>query len=580
MSLSPGWWQSFKKRHPTLTLRTAAPLSYARAVCSSPEILSQYYDLLEKTLVDNDLDGKPAQIFNMDETGFPLDPRPPLVIAPVGAKYVSQITTGNKAQVTVISCCNAAGYAMPPTVVFDRKFLRQEYTVGEVPGTTYALSSSGWVNSEIFNSWFHKHFLAYASPQRPILLLLDGHSSHFEPSVVRSAAEEGVLIFCLPPHTTHLTQPLDKGCFGPMKMFWHEECQEFLSKNPGKVVTRYQFSELFGRTWLRGMTLSNIISGFRTTGIYPFHRTALQSKLLASFDPTALSSRTGLKFIPLYSPARPYQSRAATEVHENYCASTHLQHDDSSSTSFLQNTSGCIPEVNLQLTDSSHHHSDDSDREDDVLLRQVDRECTNELRQVTVLSKCLSHHQPMLKMPSKRDVSRGGRLLTSKENLQIMEEKEIKKKEKEEKKEKARLLREEHRQKKEKEAEERKKLRVLRQEKNRGVDKRKKIIAKKPSASTYSTYDPSMHLSSFTADELQLFEHRYNEGYDLYDERYNLWLQANNLSDGRAKCFGKTVEKTSSKVPFIAPDARTRLERTATGVTQATGQCTFTKRCV
>jgi len=105
VSLSAGWWQSFKKRHPTLTLRTAAPVSYARAVSSSPEILAQYYDMLEKTLQDNDLDGKPTQIFNMDETGFPLDPAPPLVVAPVGSKHVSQITTGNKAQITVISCC-------------------------------------------------------------------------------------------------------------------------------------------------------------------------------------------------------------------------------------------------------------------------------------------------------------------------------------------------------------------------------------------------------------------------------------------------------------------------------------------
>ena len=139
----------------------------------------------------------------------------------------------------------------------------------------HALSSSEWVNSEIFNSWLHKHFLVYASPQHLLLLLLDGYSSPFEPSVVRSTTEEGVLIFCLPHHTTHLTQPLDKGCFGPLKMFWREKCQKFSSKYPGKVVRRHQLSALFGRTWLRSMTLSNIISGFCTTGICPFDQNAL-----------------------------------------------------------------------------------------------------------------------------------------------------------------------------------------------------------------------------------------------------------------------------------------------------------------
>lgn len=99
VALSAGWWQSFKKRHPTLTLRTAACVSYARAVSSSPEILAMYCDLLEKTLMENKLDGKPTQIFNVDETGFPLDPAPPLVIARVGSKYVSQVTTGNTTQI-------------------------------------------------------------------------------------------------------------------------------------------------------------------------------------------------------------------------------------------------------------------------------------------------------------------------------------------------------------------------------------------------------------------------------------------------------------------------------------------------
>ena len=36
-----------------------------------------YYDLLEVTLKENNLEDCPGQIYNMDETGIPLDPRPP-----------------------------------------------------------------------------------------------------------------------------------------------------------------------------------------------------------------------------------------------------------------------------------------------------------------------------------------------------------------------------------------------------------------------------------------------------------------------------------------------------------------------
>ena len=40
-----------------------------------------YYNLLEETLQKNNLSGCPAQIYNMDKTGMPLDPRPPNVVA-------------------------------------------------------------------------------------------------------------------------------------------------------------------------------------------------------------------------------------------------------------------------------------------------------------------------------------------------------------------------------------------------------------------------------------------------------------------------------------------------------------------
>jgi len=64
---------------------------------------------LEKTLEDNNLLDKPCQIFNCDESGMPLDPDPPMVIASKGDKHPRSVTTGDKAQVTVLACCSASG---------------------------------------------------------------------------------------------------------------------------------------------------------------------------------------------------------------------------------------------------------------------------------------------------------------------------------------------------------------------------------------------------------------------------------------------------------------------------------------
>ena len=57
---------------------------------------------------------------------------------------------------------------------------------GTIPGTLFAFSPKGWMDTELFENWFFHHFLVYAPPVQP-LLLLDGHSSHYSPTFVNSA---------------------------------------------------------------------------------------------------------------------------------------------------------------------------------------------------------------------------------------------------------------------------------------------------------------------------------------------------------------------------------------------------------
>jgi hypothetical protein len=42
-----------------------------------------------------------------------------------------------------MACVSAAGFAMPPMVIFDRKGLSPEWTEGKIPGTRYGLNESG-----------------------------------------------------------------------------------------------------------------------------------------------------------------------------------------------------------------------------------------------------------------------------------------------------------------------------------------------------------------------------------------------------------------------------------------------------
>ena len=188
-----------------------------------PETIKQYFDLLRDALVELGLVNSPAQIYNVDETGMSLDHRP----LKRGQKKVRCHTSGNKSKITVIGCVSVAGQAIPSLVIFDAKSLNTEWTDGEASGASYGLSDQGWVDSELFCGWLVGHFLQYAVAARPLLLLLDGHSLHYQSDLIHFAKDHNIILFCLPPHTTHESQLLDTAVFGPLKRNWQSACHEY-----------------------------------------------------------------------------------------------------------------------------------------------------------------------------------------------------------------------------------------------------------------------------------------------------------------------------------------------------------------
>lgn len=74
--------------------------------------LINYFDILEHTLQATCLHDYPALIFNMDESGFPLDPKPLKTIDIRGSKNPYFISSGSKSQVSIAACVSAAGQSL------------------------------------------------------------------------------------------------------------------------------------------------------------------------------------------------------------------------------------------------------------------------------------------------------------------------------------------------------------------------------------------------------------------------------------------------------------------------------------
>ena len=267
------------KRQPDFSLRKGDATANVCKDCLNEETMQAYFDLLKEVLLEHSLMDSPCHIYNVDETGIPLNHHPPKVVTRKGQKKIRSRTSGNKSQITIIGCVNAAGSHIPPFVIFDAKNLNHDWTKGEVPGTTYGTSQKGWVDTQLLKGWLTDHFLHFAMSARPLLLLLDGHSSHFQPELIQYAKEHDIIIFCLPPHTTCESQPLDASVFRSLKQHWQNVSNSYTQSNPGKLIMKYNFSPLLNQAWSKMMTPSTICSGFRRCGVYPFNPNAIDCRL-------------------------------------------------------------------------------------------------------------------------------------------------------------------------------------------------------------------------------------------------------------------------------------------------------------
>ena len=137
--LGPGdhWWFLYKKRHPELALRRVNSLQRRRAEALNPK---EYFDLLNKTLVNNNLMNSPRQIYNCDETFMPLDSTREKAVTTKGAKNVYCQELGSSEHITVLCCASAAGNPHPPMIIYKKTFPGGAYRFDGPDDALYAQS--------------------------------------------------------------------------------------------------------------------------------------------------------------------------------------------------------------------------------------------------------------------------------------------------------------------------------------------------------------------------------------------------------------------------------------------------------
>ncbi|KAK3096889.1 hypothetical protein FSP39_004441 [Pinctada imbricata] len=287
--LGKDWFEGFKSRHPEISIRKPEKLTTTRARMVNPAILKNYFDELNGIFENTGLGGLPTRIWNSDETGKQFEHDPVRVLAKKGSRNVLGRTTSNRTNVTIMGCVNAVGESMPPMFIVKGKTSRSLHgfnTEAAPEGSMWGFQEKGWMTDSLGEIWFRDIFLRHCGTERPQLLILDGHSSHETLAILEMALEENIIMLCLPPHSTHALQPLDRSVFGPLNSSYNTVCSDYLNENPLNSVTKWTFPGLFKEAWIQALSVANIVSGFRACGVFPFNPSAVPQDLIAPSAPS------------------------------------------------------------------------------------------------------------------------------------------------------------------------------------------------------------------------------------------------------------------------------------------------------
>ncbi|KAK7484149.1 hypothetical protein BaRGS_00024638 [Batillaria attramentaria] len=144
---------------------------------------------------------------------------------------------------------------IPYYVVFDIRTARP----GALPGLVYTVTFwANYTNSTINPFIYSSSSQDFRRAIREIFnirkkkarrfLFVDGHSSHHSLAISTLCSENGVILYCLKSHASHLIQPLDQAFFGAIKPAWTEEVRKH-AYDTGDSVTMKTFAGILKKAW-------------------------------------------------------------------------------------------------------------------------------------------------------------------------------------------------------------------------------------------------------------------------------------------------------------------------------------------
>lgn len=182
-----------------------------------------------------DIFSDPRRIINLDETGVFLSPVREKELCKRGERHVQTVECANPREcITVLMGSNASGELTPPLSVFNYKRFPRAVIQTMPNEFKYTSTQRGWMTSASFLEYMSQTFSLWLDEmniQRPVIVFVDGHSSHLSLELSLFCSENGIVLIALHPNATNIIQPMDVGLFAPFKRIYKKHRDDWSLRN-------------------------------------------------------------------------------------------------------------------------------------------------------------------------------------------------------------------------------------------------------------------------------------------------------------------------------------------------------------
>jgi DDE superfamily endonuclease/Tc5 transposase DNA-binding domain/helix-turn-helix, Psq domain len=321
--LGKHWIEGFLRRNPEVRTVRGKPIDSCRLNGATINVIKGFFQFQDHPDV-KDIPGEHR--YNMDETGI-LEGRGSngLVLGHAEKKAIMKKQPGSRCWTTIIECISATGRILPPLVIFKGLTVQQQWFPDEIEflaSWAFKATEKGWTNDEIALWWLQEIFIPQTQPDPPSkrLLIVDGHGSHCTDDFLYECFKNDIYLLFLPPHTSHVLQPLDISIFSPVKSYYRQALSEYEDCNDTTPAGKRIFLECYHKARTRGLTSQNAKAGWRGSGLWPLNMAKpLLSRLVIPEPPevtttpktvnSAARKKNTVNFIEFDTPQRSQDVR-------------------------------------------------------------------------------------------------------------------------------------------------------------------------------------------------------------------------------------------------------------------------------